>query len=84
MTKEEIARDIYGKVKAEQLEDIQQRMPDEKQGVEIEINGVKYISFIRRLTPTECDRLQGVPEWYNWGGVLRIAALQNGRQWVAE
>ena len=68
MTKEEIARDIYGKVKAKQLEDIQERMPNEKQGVEIEINGVKYISFIRRLTPTECDRLQGVPEWYNWGG----------------
>ena len=83
MTKEEIARDIYGKVKAKQLEDIQERMPDEKQGVELEINGVKYISFIRRLTPTECSRLQGVPSWYNYGGVSeskQYFALGNGWQ----
>lgn len=30
-------------------------------------NGVVSESRIRRLTPTECSRLQTVPEWYKWG-----------------
>ena len=27
----------------------------------------KIGSKIRRLTPTECARLQTIPEWYKWG-----------------
>lgn len=69
MTKEEVAKKLYKEVKEKQLEDFRNRMPDEKQGVEFEQNGIKYVAAIRRLTPLECDRLQGVPEWYNWDGI---------------
>ena len=27
---------------------------------------IKDESNIRRLTPTECARLQTIPEWYEW------------------
>ena len=36
---------------------------------------------IRRLTPTECARLQTVPEWYIWDGISdtqRYKMLGNG------
>lgn len=36
---------------------------------------------IRRLTPTECARLQTVPEWYVWDGISdtqRYKMLGNG------
>lgn len=36
---------------------------------------------IRRLTPTECARLQTVPEWYIWDGISdtqRYKMLENG------
>ena len=62
----EKAQRLITEVKNFQLDEIQSRMDDERQGVEIESNGVKYVAFIRRLTPTECDRLQGIPEWYDW------------------
>ena len=62
----EKAQRLIAEVKNFQLDEIQSRMDGERQGVEIESNGVKYIAFIRRLTPTECDRLQGIPEWYDW------------------
>ena len=62
----EKAQRLITEVKNFQLDEIQSRMDDERQGVEIESNGVKYVAFIRRLTPTECGRLQGIPEWFNW------------------
>ena len=62
----ERAQKLIAEVKQHQLADIQDRLDDERQGIEIESNGIKYIAFIRRLTPTECDRLQGIPEWYDW------------------
>ena len=62
----EKAQRLITEVKNFQLDEIQSIMDDERQGVEIESNGVKYIAFIRRLTPTECGRLQGIPEWFNW------------------
>lgn len=37
--------------------------------------------YIRRLTPTECARLQTVPEWYIWDGISdaqRYKMLGNG------
>lgn len=40
---------------------------------------------IRRLTPTECARLQTVPEWYKWDGISdtkRYKMLGNG--WTIE
>ncbi len=69
MNKKEIAAALYAKVRAKQLKDIQARMPDNKQGVEFTHGGVKYKAFIRRLTPTECDKLQTIPDWYNWEGI---------------
>ena len=64
--KEKIAREICKKVKEAQLKDFQKRMPDNKQGVEIEINGVKYVAAIRRLTPQECAELQTMPHDYEF------------------
>lgn len=40
---------------------------------------------IRRLTPTECARLQTIPTWYNWEGMSdsqRYRVLGNG--WTVE
>ena len=62
----EKAQRLITEVKNFQLDEIQSRMDDERQGVEIESNGVKYIAFIRRLTPTECGRLQTIPEDYEF------------------
>lgn len=64
-----IATDLYEKVRQKQLKDFQDRMPGVKQGVEFTHNGKTYIAAIRRLTPTECGRLQGVPDWYDWGDI---------------
>lgn len=41
----------------EKLALLQFRMPEDKQGVEIEVCGKVYKAFIRRLTPTETGRL---------------------------
>ena len=62
----EKAQRLITEVKNFQLDEIQSRMDGERQGVEIESNGVKYIAFIRRLTPTECGRLQTIPEDYEF------------------
>lgn len=63
---EEMAARLPADIKRGQLAEMTSRMPDDRQGVEVEYNGKTYVTFIRRLTPTECDRLQGVPEWYDW------------------
>lgn len=52
-----------------ELAAMQSRMPDNKQGVEFTYNGKDYMAYIRRLTPAECDKLQTIPEWYDWSGV---------------
>lgn len=41
-------------------------MPENKQGVEFEANGVKYVAAIRRLTPQECAELQTMPHDYEF------------------
>ena len=64
--KEKIVREICKKAKDAQLKDFQERMPDNKQGVEVEVNGVKYIAAIRRLTPQECAELQTMPHDYEF------------------
>ena len=69
MNKKEFATALYTKVRKKQLQDIQSHMPEDKQGVEFTHGGVTYKAFIRRLTPTECDRLQGIPSWYNWSDI---------------
>lgn len=52
----------------------------------IMLNGKKVrVLGIRRLTPTECARLQTIPEWYDWEGMsdsARYRALGNG--WTCE
>ena len=48
--KEKIAREICKKAKEAQLKDFQERMPDNKQGVEIDVNGAKCSAGMRRLT----------------------------------
>lgn len=85
MNKKEIATDLYCKVRAKQLNDIQCRMPDNKQGVEFTRNGVTYIAFIRRLTPSECDKLQGIPDWYDWSGISESQHYkQDGNGWQCD
>jgi len=65
--KHEFARKVYADAKAEQLRGFRTRMPDNKQGVEINMGGgVSYLAAIRRLTPTECSRLQTVPSDYEF------------------
>ena len=61
--------EIYIYMSKIELDVFRDKMPDTKQGVEFTHNGKTYVAAIRRLTPTECDRLQGVPEWYNWDGI---------------
>ena len=69
MNKKEIAIDIYRRIRTKQLNDVLWRMPNNKQCVEFTHNGVTYTAFIRRLTPEECDKLQGIPDWYDWSGI---------------
>lgn len=64
-----IARQVYKDLKEKQLKDFQESMPEDKKGCKIKINGKEYICAIRRLTPTECDRLQTIPEWYGWADI---------------
>ena len=76
--KKEIATKLYKRIKREQLEKMKEKMPSDVQGVEFKQNGITYVAFVRRLTPKECDRLQTIPEWYDWGGYLRDAAPEDG------
>lgn len=80
--KKEIATKLYKRVRREQLEKMKEKMPSDVQGVEFKQNGITYVAFIRRLAPTECDRLQTIPEWYDWGGYLRYAAPEDGWKWM--
>lgn len=85
MNDKEIATELYRKIRAKQLRDIQSRMPDNKQGVEFAHGGTKYKAFIRRLTPEECDRLQGVPEWYDWTEISESQHYkQDGNGWQCD
>ena len=52
-----------------QLAEFQAAMPDNKQGHEFTFDGKTYVAAIRRLTPSKCDKLQGIPSWYDWSGV---------------
>lgn len=66
MGKEEIARDIYRQVKEKQLKEFQSSMPGNKQGIDFEVNGIRYVAAIRRLTPQECAELQTLPHDYEF------------------
>lgn len=66
MNVKEIVADVFRKVREQQLGDFRKRMPGDKQGVEVEINGRKFVAAIRRLTPQECAKLQTVPENYEF------------------
>ena len=39
---------------------------------------------IRRLTPTECSRLQTIPEWYKWECSDTQAYKMLGNGWTVE
>ncbi len=85
MDNKKIAISLYAKVRDKQLKDIQSRMPDDKQGVQFTHNGITYEAFIRRLTPTECDRLQTVPEWYDWTDISESQHYKMiGNGWTVE
>lgn len=80
-----IAIKCFNDIRKKQLKDIQDRMPNNKQGVEFTINGITYVAFIRRLTPGECDNLQGVPKWYNWSGISESQHYkQDGNGWQCD
>lgn len=63
---EEIASQAIVNIRKRQLEEIRQRMPENKQGYEFKINGHTFVSFIRRLTPSECAELQTIPHDYEF------------------
>lgn len=83
--KDPLAMELYRRVKARTLREVRERNPEDRQGVEFEMNGKTYVAFIRRLTATECSRLQTVPESYDWSGTSetqRLKMLGNG--WTVE
>ena len=85
MTIEDRAKDLISKVKEHQLSSFRERMPEGKKGVEVEVNGIKYIAAIRRLTPDECDKLQGVPEWYKWDNISETQHYKmDGNGWQCD
>ena len=43
-------------------------MPSDKKDYRIKSFGKDYLVAIRRLSPNECDALQGIPKWYSWKG----------------
>ena len=45
---------------------------------------VKIDRILRRLTPTECARLQTIPEWYKWECSDTQAYKMLGNGWTAE
>lgn len=51
----------------------------------ITLNGRKVrVLGIRRLTPTECARLQTIPEWYKWECSDSQAYRMLGNGWTVE
>lgn len=82
--KQDIASTLYRKVREKQLEDFKSRMPQNKQGVEFTHNGITYVAAIRRLTPTECAKLQTVPADYEFctSETQQYRCLGNG--WTIE
>jgi site-specific DNA-cytosine methylase/intein/homing endonuclease len=82
---EEKARKLIRRLKDKQLADIRSRMDDDRQGVEVEYGGRKYVAYIRRLTPAECARLQTIPEWYDFSGVSDSGVyFATGNGWNVE
>lgn len=65
----DLAVQLYKDLRTRQLKQFQSSMPDGKKGHSIKINGKEYICAIRRLTPNECNRLQTIPEWYDWTNI---------------
>jgi len=45
---------------------------------------VKIDRLLRRLTPTECARIQTIPEWYKWGCSDTQAYKMLGNGWTVE
>ena len=84
MNKQDIASTLYRKVREKQLKDFKSRMPSDKQGVEFTHNGITYVAAIRRLTPTECAKLQTVPDDYEFSTseTQQYRCLGNG--WTIE
>lgn len=82
--KQDIASTLYRKIREKQLEDFKSRMPQNKQGVEFTHNGITYVAAIRRLTPTECAKLQTVPADYEFctSETQQYRCLGNG--WTIE
>lgn len=51
----------------------------------IMLNGKQVrVLGIRRLTPTECSRLQTIPTWYKWECIDSQAYRMLGNGWTVE
>ena len=68
-TLRKVAKEACASIRRKQLEEFQQAMTDDRKGYEFQIGGRTFVAAVRRLTPKECDRLQGIPEDYNWDGI---------------
>ena len=71
-------------MREQQLADFRKRMPGDKQGVEVEWGGRKFVAAIRRLTPQECAALQTVPDDYEFVGSETQAYRGLGNGWNIE
>ena len=67
--RETTSKELRSELKQRQLAEFRSRMPEDKQGVTVTLNGKEYVAAIRRLTPIECARLQSIPDTYDWSGV---------------
>ena len=81
---EQMAKDLYVKIKEKQLQQFRERMPENKQGVPFSYNGKQYIAAIRRLTPAECMKLQTVPDDYEFVSSESQAYKCLGNGWTVD
>ena len=76
-------KNIVGNIRKQKRDSFLAEMPEDKKGVQFEVNGHKFIMHVRMLSVNECMKLQGVPLDYDWTGITernRYGMLGNGWQ----
>ena len=59
-------KNIVGNIRKNKRDSFLSKMPQDKKGVQFEVNGHKFIMHVRMLSVNECMKLQGVPLDYDW------------------
>ena len=76
-------KNIVGNIRKQKRDSFISEMPQDKKGVQFDVNGHKFIMHVRMLSVNECMKLQGVPLDYDWTGITernRYGMLGNGWQ----